>query len=315
MDTQESPFQPEEAKTDRKELLAQQFDEVAGEAPVAAVSEPQVEAEPDADEPVWKRPPTSWKRDYHEVWQTADDKLKEYAWQREEEMRKGVEPLLSKAQFADRMQKVIEPYEQTIRGLGIEPDAAVEALMRADYTLRNAPADQKRAYLGQLAAQYGINLGEVDPYSQGGPIDPAVYQLQNELNNIRGEVVGWKQQQEQAQNQALVAEIDAFAKTADHFEEVRPTMISLLQSGVVSTLDEAYEKAIRLDDTVYAEIQKGRQAQDDAARREAANKAAKAAKAAAVSVRSSTPGGQPTTKAQDRRSMLFEQFDNMNERF
>lgn len=315
MDTQESPFQPEEAKTDRKELLAQQFDEVAGEAPVAAVSEPQVEAEPDADEPVWKRPPTSWKRDYHEVWQTADDKLKEYAWQREEEMRKGVEPLLSKAQFADRMQKVIGPYEQTIRGLGIEPDAAVEALMRADYTLRNAPADQKRAYLGQLAAQYGINLGEVDPYSQGGPIDPAVYQLQNELNNIRGEVVGWKQQQEQAQNQALVAEIDAFAKTADHFEEVRPTMISLLQSGVVSTLDEAYEKAIRLDDTVYAEIQKGRQAQDDAARREAANKAAKAAKAAAVSVRSSTPGGQPTAKAQDRRSLLFEQFDSMSDRF
>jgi hypothetical protein len=315
MDTQESPFQPEEAKTDRKELLAQQFDEAAAEAPVAAVSEPQVEAEPDADEPVWKRPPTSWKRDYHEVWQTADDKLKEYAWQREEEMRKGVEPLLSKAQFADRMQKVIEPYEQTIRGLGIEPDAAVEALMRADYTLRNAPADQKRAYLGQLAAQYGINLGEVDPYSQGGPIDPTVYQLQNELNNIRGEVVGWKQQQEQAQNQALVAEIDAFAKTADHFEEVRPTMISLLQSGVVSTLDEAYEKAIRLDDTVYAEIQKGRQAQDDVARREAANKAAKAAKAAAVSVRSSTPGGQPTTKAQDRRSLLFEQFDSMSDRF
>ena len=315
MDTQESPFQPEEAKTDRKELLAQQFDEVAGEAPVAAVSEPQVEAEPDADEPVWKRPPTSWKRDYHEVWQTADDKLKEYAWQREEEMRKGVEPLLSKAQFADRMQKVIGPYEQTIRGLGIEPDAAVEALMRADYTLRNAPADQKRAYLGQLAAQYGINLGEVDPYSQGGPIDPAVYQLQNELNNIRGEVVGWKQQQEQAQNQALVAEIDAFAKTADHFEEVRPTMISLLQSGVVSTLEEAYEKAIRLDDTVYAEIQKGRQAQDDVARREAANKAAKAAKAAAVSVRSSTPGGQPTAKAQDRRSLLFEQFDSMSDRF
>ena len=315
MDTQESPFQPEEAKTDRRELLAQQFDEAAGEAPVAAVSEPQVEAEPDADEPVWKRPPTSWKRDYHEVWQTADDKLKEYAWQREEEMRKGVEPLLSKAQFADRMQKVIEPYEQTIRGLGIEPDAAVEALMRADYTLRNAPADQKRAYLGQLAAQYGINLGEVDPYSQGGPIDPTVYQLQNELNNIRGEVVGWKRQQEQAQNQALVAEIDAFAKTADHFEEVRPTMISLLQSGVVSTLEEAYEKAIRLDDTVYAEIQKGRQAQDDAARREAANKAAKAAKAAAVSVRSSTPGGQPTAKAQDRRSLLFEQFDSMSDRF
>ena len=315
MDTQESPFENEEAKIDRKELLAQQFDEAAGEQPVAAQSETTQDSEPEVEEPIWKRPPSSWKRDYHEVWQTADDKLKEYAWQREEEMRKGVEPLLGKAQFADKMQRVMQPYEQTIRGLGIEPEAAVEALMRADYTLRTAPADQKRAYLAQLASQYGINLGEIDPYSQPGPVDPAVYQLQNELNNIRGEVVGWKQQQEQAQNQALQAEINDFAETADHFEDVRPTMISLLQGGVATTLEEAYEKAIRLDDNVYSEIQKGRQAQDDVARRDAANKAAKAAKAAAVSVRSSTPGGQPTAKAQDRRSMLFEQFDNMNERF
>lgn len=315
MDTQESPFENEEAKIDRKELLEQQFDEVASEQPDPVQFEKTRTSEPEVEEPVWKRPPSSWKRDYHEVWQTADDRLKEYAWQREEEMRKGVEPLMGKAQFADKMQRVMQPYEQTIRGLGMEPEAAVEALMRADYTLRNAPADQKRNYLAQLANEYGINLGDVDPYLQPGPVDPVVYQLQNELNNIRGEVVGWKQQQEQAQNQALQAEINDFAQTADHFEEVRPTMISLLQGGVATTLEEAYEKAIRLDDGVYSEIQKGRQAQEDAAKRNAANRAAKAAKAAAVSVRSSTPGGQPTTKAQDRRSMLFEQFDNMNERF
>jgi len=315
MDTQESPFENEEAKIDRKELLEQQFDEVASEQADPVQFEKTRTSEPEVEEPVWKRPPSSWKRDYHEVWQTADDRLKEYAWQREEEMRKGVEPLMGKAQFADKMQRVMQPYEQTIRGLGMEPEAAVEALMRADYTLRNAPADQKRNYLAQLANEYGINLGDVDPYLQPGPVDPVVYQLQNELNNIRGEVVGWKQQQEQAQNQALQAEINDFAQTADHFEEVRPTMISLLQGGVATTLEEAYEKAIRLDDSVYSEIQKGRQAQEDAAKRNAANRAAKAAKAAAVSVRSSTPGGQPTTKAQDRRSMLFEQFDNMNERF
>jgi len=315
MDTQESPFENEEAKIDRKELLEQQFDEVASEQADPVQFEKTRTSEPEVEEPVWKRPPSSWKRDYHEVWQTADDRLKEYAWQREEEMRKGVEPLMGKAQFADKMQRVMQPYEQTIRGLGMEPEAAVEALMRADYTLRNAPADQKRNYLAQLANEYGINLGDVDPYLQPGPVDPVVYQLQNELNNIRGEVVGWKQQQEQAQNQALRAEIDVFAQTADYFEEVRPTMISLLQGCVATTLEEAYEKAIRLDDSVYSEIQKGRQAQEDAAKRNAANRAAKAAKAAAVSVRSSTPGGQPTTKAQDRRSMLFEQFDNMNERF
>ena len=314
MDTQESPFENEEAKIDRKELLEQQFDEVASEQPDPVQFEKTRTSEPEVEEPIWKRPPSSWKRDYHEVWQTADDRLKEYAWQREEEMRKGVEPLMGKAQFADKMQRVMQPYEQTIRGLGMEPEAAVEALMRADYTLRNAPADQKRNYLAQLANEYGINLGDVDPYLQPGPVDPVVYQLQNELNNIRGEVVGWKQQQEQAQNQALQAEINDFAQTADHFEEVRPTMISLLQGGVATTLEEAYEKAIRLDDNLFSEIQQSQQAKLEIERRESANRAAKAAKAAAVSVRSSTPGVPTATKAQDRRSMLLEQFDGMNDR-
>jgi hypothetical protein len=82
----------------------------------------QVEAEPEAEPeepPVWKRPPASWKKDFHEVWQKADPKMQEYAWQREEQMRAGVEPLLSKAQFADAMQEAIQPYMNTIQGLGI----------------------------------------------------------------------------------------------------------------------------------------------------------------------------------------------------
>ena len=41
----------------------------------------------------------------------------------------------------------------------------------------------------------------------------------------------------------------------------------------------------------------------------------KAAKSAAVSVRSSTPGAPAPTKAQDRRSFLEEQFNQLNERF
>lgn len=329
MDTQESPIEAE--ATDRKELLAQQFAEAetapepvedrprasdgkfAPKTPVETQAAPEPAQE--VEEPVWKRPPSSWKRDYHEAWQGADDKLKEYAYQREEEMRKGIEPLLPKAQFADRIQKVMQPYEQTIRGLGIEPEAAVEALMRADHTLRTAPLEQKKAYLAQLASQYGINLGEVDPSLQPAQIDPTVYQLQQELTNVRGQVVSWQQQQEANQQAQLNAEIEAFSRTADHFEEVRPIMIQLLNSGVVTDLKGAYEKAIRLDDNLFSEIQKAQQGQDDATKRAAADKAAKIAKAAAVSVRSSTPGASAPTKAQDRRSLLSEQLDGLSERF
>jgi hypothetical protein len=302
-------------------LLNQQFDETE---PVEPQSKPRAEdgkyvaaprSEPAAEEPVWKRPPSSWKRDYHEVWQTADPRLQEYAHKREEEMRAGIEPLRSKAQFADQMNEAMQPYMNTIQGLGIDAPRAVRALMEADHVLRNSPPDQKRAYLANLARSYGIDLGQVDSQSQGAPIDSNYYAVQNELNNVRGEIANFKQQQEQAENQSLLGEINVFANKAEYFEEARPVMIQLLQSGVAGTLEEAYEKAIRLNDDIFSQTQQRSQAEAAAQKSLSANRAAKAAKAAAVSVKSSTPGTKTTTNAQDRRSMLLEQFDSVNERF
>ena len=328
MDTQDQIVPEENDKAvDRKELLSQQFDDIGTEdgpdepsAPrasngkfVAAKSAP--EAAPDAEEPVWKRPPSSWKRDFHEVWQTADPRLQEYAYKREEEMRAGIEPLRSKAQFADQMNEAIQPYINTIQGLGIDAPRAVKALMEADHALRYSAPEQKRAYLANLARSYGIDLGGVDYASQGGPIDPNYYALQNELNSVRGEINGFKQQQEQAENQSLLGEINNFASKAEYFEEARPVMIQLLQSGVAGTLEEAYDKAIRLNDDIFTRTQQSSQAAAAAQKSSSANRAAKAAKAAAVSVKSSTPGAKTKTNAQDRRSMLLEQFDSVNERF
>ena len=297
---------------DRRELLSQQFDEVQNEAPVEAVrTQEQPNLEPPAEPPVWERPPASWKKDYHEAWTTADPKLKEYAWKREEEMRAGVQPLLTKAQYADQMQQAIEPYMNNIRGLGIEAPQAVKALMEADNVLRHGSPQQKQTYFAQLAQQYGINMGDV----QIQPTDPNFYAIQNELAQVRGEVLNWKQAQENAQNEALLSEINQFQSKAEYFEEARPTMIQLLNSGVAKDLDDAYQKAIRLDNDLFTKHQQASQGQADAAKREASNRAAKAARAAAVSVKSSTPGAATSTKAQDRRSLLMEQFDNLNERF
>jgi len=330
------PTEQTEAPVDRKALLEQQFEEVeqTPEEPQAesrardesgkfakadskpAKTERATETAPEAELPVWKRPPASWKKDYHEVWNSADDRLKEYAWQREEQMRKGVEPLLSKAQFADAMNQAIEPYMNTIRGLGITPDKAVSALMQADNLLRTAPPQQKLAYLHQLAQQYGIDLtGMVDPNAAQAQNPTYQYApILNEINNIRGELNGWKQQQEAVQNQTLLGEINNFAQKAEYFEEARETMIPLLQNGLAQTLEEAYEKAIRLSPELFERVQQAQQAQAVAQKSVQLNRAAKAARAAAVSVRSSTPGTNTAPKAQDRRTLLAEQFDAMNER-
>jgi hypothetical protein len=313
---------PVENADARRDLLEQQF-EAAEQAPEPAKAEKprddagkfaQTEKAEAVEEPVWKRPPASWKKDYHEAWATADDRLKEYAYQREEQMKAGIEPLKAKAQFADEINEVVQPYMQTIQGLGIDAPKAVKALLEADHALRYSTPEQKLQLFGRLAQQYGVNLGQMANLPQQVAVDPTVYALQNELNSVRGEVNNWKQQQEQAQNSVLLGEINQFSQKAEHFEEARPVMIQLLQSGVATDLQDAYDKAVRLDPNLFETIQQSKQAEVDAQKRAAANKAAKSARAAAVSVKGSTPGTVTTTKAQDRRSLLAEQFDSMSER-
>ena len=300
---------------DRKELLEQQFEQAENTeqpAEIAARDDSGKFVKQDtAEEPVWKRPPASWKKDYHEAWATADPRIQEYAWQREEQMRKGVQPLLSKAQYADDMQKVMAPYENTIRGLGMEPTQAVKALMEADHTLRTTNGEQRAAYFRQLAQQYGVSL---DGNSNFPQVDQNYSSLQNELIDLRGKLTSWEQQTEAQQNQVLLNEIDQFSQGAEHFESVRPTMIQLLQGGVAETLQEAYDKAVRIDDNLYESMVQSQQAEKASKRSADLNRAAKAARSAAVSVRSSTPGTNTAPKAQDRRSLLAEQFDGISDR-
>lgn len=330
MPATEPAVETTDSPVDRKELLAQQFEQVEQAEPASErprdetgkfaktdkaekTSFEAVQSPPDVDPPVWKRPPASWKKDYHEPWNAVDDRIKEYVWTREEQMRKGVEPLLSKAQFADAMQTAIEPFLPTIRGMGLEPQDAVKALMQADYTLRNSSPEQKLAYFHQLANQYGVNLGN-GPAPNQPQFDPRLLALQNELNTVRGEVLTWKQQQEQTQNDILLSEINDFAQNSEHFEAARPVMISLLQTGQANTLQEAYDKAIWSDPEIRQNLIEAQQAEKMAKLSDERNRAAKAARAAAVSVRSSTPGTNTAPKAQDRRSMLAEQFDSVNDR-
>jgi hypothetical protein len=299
------------SETVREDVPRDEQGKFAAKEPEQTMMQQAQEPVEQAEEPVWKRPPASWKKDYHDVWQTADDRMKEYAWQREEQMKAGVQPLMEKARLADQFQEVLNPYMDTIRGLNIEPTQAVKALMEADHALRFSDPQQKQQLFMRLAQQYGVTLGGE---LQQQPFDPNISALQQELNRVRGEVMSWKEQQEQVQNQSLLGEINSFAMKAEHFEEARPTMISLLQSGVAATLEEAYEKAIRLDDNLYQQVQQSRQAQVETQQKVVANQAAKKARAAAVSVRSAAPGATTATKAQDRRSMLAEQFDNVADR-
>lgn len=289
--------------------------EKAAKAPEGGVTQaaPVTEAVP--EEPVWKRPPKSWKKDYHDVWQTADDRLKEYAWQREEQMSAGVQPLLTKAEFADKIQAIVEPYAPLMKGLGVDAPTVIKEFFNADNILRNGQPQEKLAYLVKLAQNYGVDLrGLTGAAQQVAPIDPQAQAILNQLNMRVGEVLTWKEQQEERENQILLSDIQKFAQTHEHFEDVKAAMIMLLQSEQAVNLDDAYKKALRLDDTLFESEVQATQAKAEADRRAAADKAAKSARSAAVSVRGSTPGSNTAPKAQTRREVLAEQFGNIDSR-
>lgn len=278
---------------------------IGGDQPKADVT-----AEP-AQEPVWKRPPKSWKKDYHDVWAGADPRLQEYAFQREEQMAAGIQPLRTKAEFADAINKIAEPYMPVIKGLGLDVPRVVDGFFKADHILRNGQPQQKLQYLVQLARNYGIDLnGLTGAASQTPPVDPNYHAILNEVNKVRGEVLSWKEQQEQRENQVILSDIQKFAQTHEHFDTVRPVMQALLQSGQAETLDDAYKKAVRLDDSLFESEIQARQASVVSEK----DSAAKKARSAAVSVRGSTPGPNTAPKAQTRREVLESNFSNIDSR-
>lgn len=324
---------------DRKELLAQQLTELETPSTETVTPEPtqserardekgkfvakdpapeaapvvQAEAPAAVEPPAWSKAPASWKKDYHTGWETLPENYRQYIHDREAQMRAGVEPLLPKAELADKISKVSEPYINTIRGLGLDLPQAVEGLMRVDHQLRTLPYEQKLQTIIGVAKSYGIDLTGQAQTAQNA-YDPNFQALQNELLNIKGQFNSFTQQQEMAQQAAAQQEIQKFAATAEHFEEVKPLMAKLLQGGLADGIQDAYEQAIRLTPDIFEKQLAAKQAAAEAERVKAADAAAKKAKAAAVSVKSATPGSSKPTNAQDRRSMLREQLDSVSDR-
>lgn len=339
-DAPELAPQANEDPTDRKSLLAAAFDQAesappsdaapAEAAPVRdekgrfAPKDPAeaapAQAAPVAEEPpLWARAPNSWKKDYHEPWQAVDPKIREYIWTREQEMAAGVEPLKSKAQVADAFEQAITPYKPILQGLGVEPIQAIQGLMQNDYILRYGTPQQKQAKVVELINAYGIDVGGIDQ-SQIRPVDPAYQALQQQLLETRSMIVAQQQAAQQSEEGEMLRAINAAAPRLEHFDRVRPAMIEILNAGLVpegsftEMTNAAYEKAIRLDDDLWNEVQQGRQAQQAETQRQAADQAAKSARRAAVSPPSSTPGAPSVPKAQDRRTLLEEQFGELGTR-
>ena len=309
-DKAEAPIEPTDKKVEK--IQEPKGDKVRDEKG-KFVAQENKEVVQEAPKPI-KRP-SSWKKDYWEKYDTLDEDLRNYILQREDEAARGISNYKAEAEKAKGIWDAIAPFQPELEKYGIQPQDHIQKLFNAHRTLALASPQEKLQMFAQLAQDYQVPLQTLlgQPQQQG---DPRVDMLMNKLNSIESQ----RQQQEQqalAMQQAEVNnEIEGFAANTEqypHFEQVRLKMAGLLQAGEADDLKSAYEKAVRLDDTLFDQIMEAKHAEKVRAEKESRDAAAKAAKGKAVQVRSSSPSPSVNANPKGLRAQLEAAFEEHGE--
>ncbi len=312
----EQPAEPATAEPSEPVKAERSRDESGKFAPAAAKetpAEPAQPAQPQEPAPV-RKAPSSWKPAAQEAFLKADrgeqltaeeiKLLTQEAERRESDFHKGLSEFQGHSRRAKAYDDAIAPYQQHLQQLGVDAPTAITALMKADYTLRRSDPATKAAYFQQLAREYGIDLNQPAPQ-----VDPQTQYLMQELNNLRQNQQMWQNQQQQQEQMRAQQELQSFGVAEKpHFEAVRNDMADLLESGKAKDLNEAYDMAVWMRPDIRQSLIDQQRA--DAQRKALEQAQAQKAKAAAVSVKGSSPSSVSATPFKGSlRDVLAAQFD------
>jgi hypothetical protein len=199
------------------------------------------------------------------------------------EVEKAKGSLASRAKILDSVESLLAPNRQQRALQGVDDAAYVRNLVAAGDYLDKNPADGLR----YLAKQYGIDLQELAQGKTGGEeLPPYVRQMQEELARTKQALQSFSGQQEQAQLQHASNWISQFASQKDasgqpkypHFDECLSEIVVNVQyqrdSGQPIDVHAAYERAVRMNDTVwqrtqFAQAEASRKAAEEKQRRDA----------------------------------------------
>ena len=279
------------------------------EAPKEAPKEPiqqEMALEPEKPAEPVKKAPSSWKKDAAEAFNTLPPHVQDEILRRETDFHKGIEGWRGHAEFGRSMEQAVKPFMQDLQQMGVQPAEAFTRLMNAERLLRTSPPDQKHQFFAQLARDYGVDLGQAQNIPQP---DPYISQLEQKLQMLERQQTQWLTAQQQREMESLNSEISRFASdpSRTHFEAVREDMAALLQTGRAKDLQEAYDMAVYANPqtrTAMLELQR-----QEALKQAQSQALSQRAKAAAVSVKGSSPASGTAGKPQSLRAALEAAFD------
>lgn len=240
--------------------------------------------------PPERSPWKSWKAEAAAELEKLPETVQKHIIEREEQFHRGIEQYKSAANFAKTIDKSIAPYKNYLEEMQVPPDVAFFNLLKTEHTLRRGSYQEKAEMLMKLAHDYQIDMNQL----AGLPYDPTMHNLKAQLDEKERQLRDASEFRQSHEDAQIQSKISDFAQRHEYFTEVQSTMADLLERGLANDLDDAYEKALRLNDSTFQKVYAQQQGGGNRQNLTQADQAAKAAKAAAVSVKGSPAGANRT---------------------
>jgi hypothetical protein len=224
-----------------------------------------------------------------------------------------------------QVQGVLGPFAANIRAAGVDAITAMGNFFKADNTLRHGSISEKAQLVADIIKNYGVDIKALDSTLAGQPAqaDPNAEladrlrremreQLQPVLQHF-SHMQGQRQRALAQINGDATTEVENFGQDAAHefFEDVRVEMADIIdlytQRGQPITLQDAYDRAIKLNPQVSEIIAKRAEAERVNAQAAAAQRARRTA--ASISG-SPAPAGSPGPASDDRRGAIEAAWDS-----
>lgn len=195
-------------------------------------------------------PPASWKNEHKAKWNELPLDIREEISRRDEEVHRGFTKLDEDRNLGKQIKEVVTPYLATIRAEGGTPVTAVADLLNTAHILRTGDALTKAQMVHNVIRQFGVDLSLIQ--GTANQIDPQVQALQQKLSQIEYERNQEKLLQQQAQDGTVSSIIEEFAANPanQYYVQVKPQMAALLRAGLATDMQDAYDKAVKLDPSI-----------------------------------------------------------------
>lgn len=270
-------------------------------------TEEDVKPEPKQEEKQLRRPPSTWTAKGKADFNKLPDHIQEEVLKRESDFHNGIQGYKERAEYGEKINRVIQPYEAIIRASNSTPEQAISNLLDAAYRLNTGSQEQKTQTFMQLARQYNIDLAALNQPQEEKPA--YVQQLEQQLAQLQHGIQSQQQYVQQQNASEVNSSIEQFRNESDesgspkhlYFDDVRDEMADRLEAaarnGRQLSLQEAYDAAVwarpDIRETLLASQQ---QAAELKRKQDQAEKARQAKRKASVNVSTTGSHASKETK-------------------